>query len=81
MPRKIKECVLFWLPVAVYVTLIGIIFMTNAEADEKEITCTSVEDNCGWSPIDYWHLMGYKLCANINPPALDSRHSEIYYSL
>lgn len=81
MSRRIKEFVLFWLPVAVYVTFIGIIFMANAEADEKEFACTSVEDYCGWSPIDYWHLKGYKLCANINPPALESRHPKIYYSL
>jgi len=37
MPRKIKDFVLFLLPVTVYVTLIGIIFITNAEANEKSL--------------------------------------------
>ncbi|MGU3524854.1 hypothetical protein ACLBW2_17315 [Enterobacteriaceae bacterium C23F] len=78
MFREIKEFIVFWLPAAVCVAMIGIVFMANAEANENEFDCTSVEDLCAWSPVDYWHLKGYELCAEATMPEPDSRQPEIY---
>ncbi|QGH62024.1 hypothetical protein [Serratia proteamaculans] len=67
MAGRIKDAIVFWMPIIVCLVLILLVFKSDAQANEKEFICTTVEDLCGWSPIDYWRLKGYEFCSQTSP--------------
>lgn len=67
MARRIIDAIIFWMPIIVCLALMFFVFKSEAQANEKEFICTTVEDLCGWPPIDYWHLNGYEFCWQMLP--------------